>query len=390
MKSSNNTSGIAVMLQSPATPMQYEEVDEPEDELQTADAAVLSDLSPQYKKRVAAAREHQGKAQLTRPPLPTTITPVPHPKTDRMPRASKTEKQPGTAAPVKSTNMGRPKGWRPGMSYADVRRLGPEAAAATGVSTPEQRSGTSTPGTTKSGKLGRPKGWKPGMSYADVRNLGPEAAALKAGVDLSKIREKVRVRRAAAPAPGKQSIRKRRGRPSRPPSPSPREIYEGLGFKFVPFLCEWRGCKAELHNLETLGKHVEVVHCGRGQDACLWGKCAEGSSARFGSAEELEGHVKEVHLVPFAWHVGDGPKVSLPGTPGPEEDGELPDYLFDVEGRQVTPSVRDQQVEDPATSKARKLKLKARLREIWDAMPFEEDRAEEEGEKRVPALSVVS
>lgn len=392
VKSSKNSPGIAIMLQSPATPMQYEEINEPEDELHTADAVALADLSPQCKKRVAAARECQDKSPLTRPAAPATITPVPLPKTVGMSRASETEKHPGTAAPAKSKNMGRPKGWKPGMSYAEVRRLGPEAAAAAGVSTPEQRSRASTPGTTKSGSMGRPKGWKPGMSYADVRNLGPEAAALKAGVDLSKVREKVRVRRAAAPAPGTQGIRKRRGRPPRPPSPSPREIYEGLGLKFLPFLCEWRGCKAELHNLETLGRHVGVVHCERGQSACLWGGCAEGSSARFGSAEELEGHVKEAHLVPFAWHVGDGPKVSLPGIPGPEGDEELPDYLFDAEGRQVTPSVRDQQVEDLATSKARKLKLKARLREIWEAMPFEgEDRAEEkEGERKVSALGIVA
>lgn len=394
VKSSKSTPGIAVMLRSPATPMQYEVIDEPEDELHTADAVVLSDLSPQYQNRVAAAREaaaareRQNKVPLTRPPLPATITPVPPPKTVAMPQASKAEQGSGISGPGKPKSMGRPKGWKPGMSYAEVRRLGPEAAAASRVSTPEQPSGTSTPDT-KPASLGRPKGWKPGMSYADVRNLGPEAAALKAGIDPSKVREKTRVRRAAAPAPGTQAIRKRKGRPPRPPSPSPRAIYEGLGFKFVPFLCEWRGCSAELHNLETLGRHVRVVHCGRGQDECLWGGCAEGSPVWFGSAGELEGHVEKAHLVPFAWHVGDGPKVSLPGTPGAEEDGELPGYLFDAEGRQVTPSIRDQQVEDLAASKARKMKLKAWLREMWEAMPYEgENEGEEEGERRVPALSV--
>lgn len=387
------------MLQSPATAMQYEEIGEPEDELHTADAVVVSDLSPQYRKRVAeareaaTARERQENAPLTRPPPPATITPIPPPKTGRTPQTLKAEQRPGTSTPKKSTKMGRPKGWRPGMSYADVRRLGPEAAA-TRASTPEQRSGTSTPGTEKSKNLGRPKGWKPGMSYADVRNLGPEAAALKAGVDPSKIRETARVKRAAAPAPGTQAIRKRKGRPPRPPSPSPREIYEGLGVKFVPFLCEWRGCTAELHNLETLGRHVRIAHCRRGQDACLWGGCVDESTSRFRSADELEGHVENAHLVPFAWHVGDGPKVSLPGTPEVGEDGALPRYLFDAEGRQVTPSVRDQQVEDHAASKARKMKLRAWLREMQEAMPFEEEDAEEnaregEGERRVPALSVM-
>lgn len=323
-------------------------VDEPEDEL------ALSDTGPSPKRKVpksqdAAAEKRQGKPALSRPPITKTSTPVPHPKT---------------------------------------------AAAAGGPSTPQQQSRASpgrqsraSPGT-QSANTGRPKGWKPGMSYADVRNFGPEVAARNAGMDPAKIRERARKQRAAAPLPGTQAIRKKRGRPAREASPSPRAIYEGLGAGFVPFLCEWRGCRAELHNLETLAMHVRVVHCGEEATGCLWGRCAD-EHRRFGTSEALGAHVEAAHLIPYAWHIGDGPKVSLPGSPAASVDEELPGYLFDETGRQVTPSVRDQTVEDHATRRARKQMLDAFMREAMEAMPYEVESGGEGEGAGVPALSVV-
>lgn len=332
------------MIHSPATLLQYETVHEPEDGLDAPDELALSGTYHPSRRKAPVAQEaaskRQDKPALAHPPIPKTITPVPLPRT----------------APVSH-----------------------------GTSSPEQRVGT-PPSVAKSGGKGRPKGWRPGMSYADVRNFGPEVAAQNAGLDPSRVRERVRKQRTAAPLPGTQAIRKRRGRPPREPSPSPLAIYETLGPQFVPFLCEWSGCKAELHNLETLERHVLIVHCRRKPALCLWAKCAEGA-VRFKNRRGLEKHVKMEHLVPLAWHVGDGPKVSLPRVLPPGDEEELPRYLFDEEGRQVTPSVRDQAVEDHAGWRARKQMLKAFLKDAWDTMPFEGESGEEEVVK-VPALGV--
>lgn len=108
---------------------------------------------------------------------------------------------------------------------------------------------------------------------------------------------------------------------------------------YLPFLCEWHGCKAELQNLETLRRHVYVVH-GKavapgefGAKACLWGKCGKEGKSRngdgegegdvemggvkqtemYGDEEAFKGHVEKAHIVPLSWHMGDGPRGSTIG-----------------------------------------------------------------------------
>lgn len=79
------------------------------------------------------------------------------------------------------------------------------------------------------------------------------------------------------------------------------------------FRCEWKGCKAELQNLDTLKKHLFKVHGremegGRGYQ-CLWKACDRqpGEGGRFDELEEWFGHVDTQHLQPVAWRQGDGP-----------------------------------------------------------------------------------
>jgi hypothetical protein len=103
--------------------------------------------------------------------------------------------------------------------------------------------------------------------------------------------------------------------------------------KYLPFLCEWEGCLAQLNNLSTLRLHLTIIHGIRdkavGTIPCRWGKCAIAHTAEVKVAalgntsdenvthttsvvalkrrSEWKQHIEEAHLIPFSWHMGDGP-----------------------------------------------------------------------------------
>lgn len=101
--------------------------------------------------------------------------------------------------------------------------------------------------------------------------------------------------------------------------------------KFHPYICEWLDCKAELQNLETLRKHLVVVHGKKlpsGTIVCQWAKCGsienvwnpltlkaqkEYNHPDFDDLDSFKDHVEKAHLNAIAWHMGDGPKGSLLG-----------------------------------------------------------------------------
>lgn len=69
--------------------------------------------------------------------------------------------------------------------------------------------------------------------------------------------------------------------------------------------------------------------------------------------------------------MGDGPQ----NNGGPKqrlEEEEVPDYLKDNLGNQVTPSIRDQEVEDFVTWKHSRQKLKDLLVRMNENLPSEE------------------
>jgi hypothetical protein len=143
------------------------------------------------------------------------------------------------------------------------------------------------------------------------------------------------------------------------------EIYLSADTEYIDFLCEWTGCKAELQNLETLRRHVHIVHA-RPQDPerrqCRWGKCGQASAPTSGFMNEagLDEHLEEAHLVPLGWHVGDGP-TNTSDKPTQLSEDDIPDYLKDENGNQVTPSIQDQEIEDLATWRSKRRKLKELL-----------------------------
>ncbi|PKS09739.1 hypothetical protein jhhlp_004360 [Lomentospora prolificans] len=337
---------ISVVLRSTAALNQHEDADELGN-----DGHIESDLTPQYKMRIEEARlasQATRQARGTSSPASKATTPVPQIPTAMSPKSR----------------------------------------------TPAQATSTTETPKPKSTRMGRPKGWRPGMSYADIRNFGAEVAAANAKVSLSKTSENPQQHKrpgrprstAVAAAPSSGGVPKRRGRRPRAPSPTPRAIYNKLKPVYVPFLCEWEGCKAELHNLETLRKHIRIVHCSGPVPAmCLWGGCMlKSPSVKFSERDGLLGHVEARHITPFAWHVGDGPRISMPDKLLNRDDGNLPDYLFDKNGIQVTPSVRDQQIEDFATWKERRRQLQQLRRRINDALPDEEESTLEEEDEKHP------
>lgn len=249
----------------------------------------------------------------------------------------------------------------PGM-WALSRHVGRETdtKSASSESTPPR-----SPKPTSSNR-GRPKGWKPGMSYAMMRGNDPQ--------------QRRAPRHARPKAPG---VARRPGRPPRAPSPTARQVYETTECSFVVFVCEWEGCKAELHNADTLRRHVRLVHGrGDGERACRWRKCRAGN---FKDVRSWRSHLEQAHLIPVEWHLGDGPR-NTSDAPCKVPDalrGEVPDYLLGPDGQQVTPSIRDQQLEDFATWRDNRRRLKELLIQRDNNLPDESSESSDEFAERL-------
>ena len=210
---------------------------------------------------------------------------------------------------------------------------------------------------------GRPKGWRPGMSYSEMRggtapNSRPDAQ------------------------PKGSAMLKRRGRPPKQPSPPPEELYRQLTPQFLAYLCEWKGCEAELHNLDTLRRHVYKVHGGTGSRSCQWSECGQSAKLQTSPLDErtFRLHIEEEHLVPMSWHVGDGTLNQGGLKRKADMEDELPDYLLDAQGKQITPSTRDQELEDYSTWLENRRKLRELLKRRDENLPSDESDSEEEDE----------
>ncbi|KKY37346.1 putative c2h2 finger domain-containing protein [Diaporthe ampelina] len=189
--------------------------------------------------------------------------------------------------------------------------------------------------------------------------------------------------RSAGAAP-KSTGQKRRGRPPRQPSPTPREVFERQAApRYVPFLCEWTGCKAELENVARLRKHIHVVHGRMDPLLCRWAHCRDKARV-FAQEFEFQDHVDEEHLTPFVWHVGDGQRNERPISKADETSEELPAYLLGTDGEQVTPWVKDQEIQDFLTWRENRRRLKHLLMQRDANAPSEDEDEDEDVSNEEP------
>lgn len=98
--------------------------------------------------------------------------------------------------------------------------------------------------------------------------------------------------------------------PPKMASPTPRQIYDRTQPKFIHYPCDWNGCKASLKNVETLQKHIRIVHAEEARDTlcCRWGNCDTATPRTYESSEDLDKHFEISHLEPLRWRLGDGQK----------------------------------------------------------------------------------
>ena len=206
-------------------------------------------------------------------------------------------------------------------------------------------------------------------------------------------------------APGQLPQRKHGKQPSTAaPSPSLPEQANPT------FECLWDGCHSQLHNLETLKKHIRKIH-GK-QDAsgswkCTWSDCGKSAKKpskesgqvenhwlarhQFGDFKAWDYHVQSTHIGPVAWKYGDGPAggfmsgkssrfvhcsetstfwLTDPDATGTDSDA----YLSDTKGRRVTPRIQvpieptDPNASIPARVPRPRESPEDKARESFDAM----------------------
>ncbi|KAI0440704.1 hypothetical protein F4803DRAFT_526255 [Xylaria telfairii] len=267
--------------------------------------------------------------------------------------------------------LGRTRG-RPAKSETAIRPPTPDALAGLGMDVAESTS-------SEPRKRGRPKGWKPGTPYTTDPNSRYRKKERRAAESQAQERSTGQDKNR-----GQSQEVKRRGRPPRPLEPSVRERYLRSKPEYIPYKCEWglsenstkqesSTCPAELQNMDTLRRHVFLVHGDEDPLICRFSHCKNNNPPpKFRTEDEFERHMETKHFAVYLWHMGEGCQNNgieiLKNKPK-----TLPTYLFDEHGNQVTPSVTDQRLESDLQHKERKRKLRRLLYEQNENAPSEEE-----------------
>jgi hypothetical protein len=157
-------------------------------------------------------------------------------------------------------------------------------------------------------RKGRPVGWRKSVhSKAALAAAGGESGD-GATPKSSAAQRTARGQAVPSYAPPKQ----RRGRPAKP-------VVEAKEpeVKFNVYKCEWEDCGAELHNIDTLRKHVLKLHGKKtveGDYECAWAGCfQEDEVTAFDDMATWMEHMESQHVKPITRKLGDGPRSGLSG-----------------------------------------------------------------------------
>ncbi|KAL8664963.1 MAG: hypothetical protein Q9202_002673 [Teloschistes flavicans] len=149
-----------------------------------------------------------------------------------------------------------------------------------------------------------------------------------------------------SPARGVVDSKPRRGRPAKA-----KESYrtsQQTSPVYHVYKCKWKNCPAELHNLETLKKHVfkhgEKYTAEGGPIPCLWKGCGQATQEdemdvdaqqplEFATYEIWVEHMDRRHIVDDAWRLGDGPNT--------RSGSEISDSVSESANCQVTPIIHN-------------------------------------------------
>ncbi|USP74384.1 hypothetical protein yc1106_01658 [Curvularia clavata] len=231
----------------------------------------------------------QGAAQAKVQALPEAVNPfVKQKRRGRPPRNSLSNNVERPKSPAPMSSSAKPSPGAAGVGYSAFRSA--TQYAPDGSPIPKKR--------------GRPVGW---------RKATHGSAATQAPRNLSKATETTKMDQPPQPSSlsnahtGDSVIRI----DSRSPSVANRV--------FPSYKCRWLNCKADLHNLDTLKKHVFKVHRkeARGNMLdCLWGDCGkESQPPSFDLESDWRRHIHQTHFDPLSWELGDGPASGLSVDP---------------------------------------------------------------------------
>ncbi|KAF4549152.1 Hypothetical protein D9617_23g005670 [Elsinoe fawcettii] len=177
-------------------------------------------------------------------------------------------------------------------------------------------------------RRGRPVGWRKAIHSKEAQGLGSSGPSTQ------------------RPKSNVPSEMKKRGRPSQK---RPDEEERAPSPHYNIYHCRWEDCRAELHNLDTLRKHVLKIHGAPIPNiyACRWRSCntsrstttdtkgkAPASRHEFLSINSWMSHIEKTHLLPLAQTLGDGPRSGLSDAYDSETSQA---YLSDASGRIITP-----------------------------------------------------
>ncbi|KAL1303848.1 hypothetical protein AAFC00_000304 [Neodothiora populina] len=178
-------------------------------------------------------------------------------------------------------------------------------------------------------RRGRPVGWR--KSLHSKAATGPVSDAQPAPIAAAEPK-----RHDVSVVPDRPAAR--RGRP--PKQQTRPAVNLEPEAQFNVYRCGWRGCQAELHNVDTLRRHVIKLHATKtSSDAfeCRWQNCSGGEMQTFETLAGWLEHVEMQHLQKLARQLGDGPRHGL-SEPRDSDISEA--YLSDATGRSLTPRVR--------------------------------------------------